>query len=278
MFKIGEFSKLTQVSIRMLRYYDENDLLKPAQTDPFTGYRLYSVEQIPRLQKIIFLRDIGYTVSEIGVALDHWSGDFMADQLKNKQIEVQRLLEQEQEKLSKIEAALDSIKKDEIGIRYNFTIKQIPSYPVISLRRVIPDYFCEGMLWQELTELVDKCKIELPVTQQCFAVYHDNEFKEADVEVEVCVVVTKAVAVDEPLCFRRTEAVAMMASTMVYGSYENISGVYCSLAHWLTEHSGFRMKGKNRQICHRGSWNEENPDHYLTEIQIELEKVEIAGK
>ena len=148
MFKIGEFSKLTQVSIRMLRYYDENDLLKPAQTDPFSGYRLYSVEQIPRLQKIIFLRDIGYTVAEIKGALENWSGDFMADQLKNKQIEVQRSLEQEQEKLIKIETALDSIKKDEIGIRYNFTIKQIPSYPVISLRRVIPNYFCEDKLWK----------------------------------------------------------------------------------------------------------------------------------
>lgn len=53
--KIGEFSKLTQVSIRMLRYYDENDLLKPAQTDPFSGYRLYSVEQIPRLQRLYLL-------------------------------------------------------------------------------------------------------------------------------------------------------------------------------------------------------------------------------
>lgn len=278
MFKIGEFSKLTQVSIRMLRYYDENDLLKPAQTDPFTGYRLYSVEQIPRLQKIIFLRDIGYTVSEIRVALNHWSGDFMAEQLKNKQIKVQRSLEQEQEKLNRIETALDSIKKDEINIRYNFTIKQIPSYPVISLRRVIANYFCEGMLWQELTELIDKCKIELPVTGQCFAVYHDNEFKEADVDVEVCVVVAKAVIVDETLCFRRTEAVAMMASTMVYGPYENISGAFRSLAYWLTEHSGYRMKGKNRQICHRGSWNEENPAHYLTEIQIELEKAEIPSK
>ena len=276
MFKIGEFSKLTQVSIRMLRYYDENDLLKPAQTDPFSGYRLYSVEQIPRLQKIIFLRDIGYTVAEIKGALENWSGDFMADQLKNKQIEVQRSLEQEQEKLIKIETALDSIKKDEIGIRYNFTIKQIPSYPVISLRRVIPNYFCEDKLWQELTERIElsnKSKIELAVTDQCFAVYHDNEFKEADVDVEVCVVVTKAVAVAEPLCFRRTEAVAMMACTMVYGPYEYISGTFRALAYWLTEHVRYRMKGKDRQICHRGPWNEENPAHYLTEIQIELEKV-----
>lgn len=69
----------------------------------------------------------------------------------------------------------------------------------------------------ERIELSNKSKIELAVTDQCFAVYHDNEFKEADVDVEVCVVVTKAVAVAEPLCFRRTEAVAMMACTMVYG-------------------------------------------------------------
>ncbi|MEO1815645.1 MAG: MerR family transcriptional regulator [Acetobacterium sp.] len=276
MFKIGEFSKLTQVSIRMLRYYDENNLLKPAQTDPFSGYRLYSVEQIPRLQKIIFLRDVGYTVAEIRLALDHWSGNFIADQLRNKKIEVRRLFEQEREKLSKIETALESIKKDEIDIRYNFIIKQIPSYLVISLRRVIPNYFCEEMLWQELTErieLTNKSKIELPITDQCFAVYHDKEFKEADVDVEVCAVVAKAVYPDEPLCFRRIEPVAMMASTMVYGPYENIAGVYRSLAYWLTEHGGFRMKGKNRQICHRGPWNEENPAHYLTEIQIELEKV-----
>lgn len=272
MFKIGEFSKLTQVSIRMLRYYDENGLLKPAQTDPFTGYRLYSVEQIPVLQKIIFLRDIGYTVSEIRIALDHWTGDFMAEQLKNKQIEVRCSLEQEQEKLRRIETALGSIKKDKIDIRYNFTIKQIPSYPVVSLRRVMPNYFCEEMLWKELTELIKQRKIDLSVTEQCFAVYHNNEFKEVDVDVEVCVVVKKAVNLDEPLCFRETESVEMMACTMVYGPYENISGAFRSLAYWLTEHAGFRMKGKDRQICHRGPWNEENPAHYLTEIQIELEK------
>lgn len=60
MFKIGEFSKLTQVSIRMLRYYDEMGLLTPAQVDKFTGYRLYSTEQIRILHRIIFLRDIDF--------------------------------------------------------------------------------------------------------------------------------------------------------------------------------------------------------------------------
>ena len=57
MFRIGEFSKLTQVSVRMLRYYDEMELLKPAKVDKWTGHRLYSVEQIPHLNKILYLRD-----------------------------------------------------------------------------------------------------------------------------------------------------------------------------------------------------------------------------
>jgi len=69
MFKIGEFSKLTQVTIRMLRYYDEAGILKPAEVDPWTGYRMYSVEQIPVLNKIIYLRDSGFNVAEIGAAL-----------------------------------------------------------------------------------------------------------------------------------------------------------------------------------------------------------------
>ncbi len=47
MFRIGEFSKLTQVSVRMLRYYDEMGLLKPSETDKFTNYRLYSAARYP---------------------------------------------------------------------------------------------------------------------------------------------------------------------------------------------------------------------------------------
>ena len=64
MFKIGEFSKLTQVSIRMLRYYDEIGILKPANVDSFTGYRMYSADQIPLLQKIILLGDAKFSTTE----------------------------------------------------------------------------------------------------------------------------------------------------------------------------------------------------------------------
>ena len=76
-----------QVSVRMLRYYDEVGLLKPAQSDPWTGYRMYSVEQIPVLNRILYLQDCGFTVAEIeGLVLGN--DDRMMEALKNKEKEI----------------------------------------------------------------------------------------------------------------------------------------------------------------------------------------------
>lgn len=105
MFKIGEFSKLTQVTIRMLRHYDETGLLKPAQTDPVTGYRLYSTEQIAVLNKIIYLRDSGFQVAEIAAALNAEDDTAAASLLDKKYREIQKLIETEKKKLKKIEYA-----------------------------------------------------------------------------------------------------------------------------------------------------------------------------
>jgi DNA-binding transcriptional MerR regulator len=68
----------------MLRYYDEQGLFKPDHTDQFTGYRLYSVKQLPHLQKIIMLRDLNFSVSEITEILKNWSNDFLTEQLQKK--------------------------------------------------------------------------------------------------------------------------------------------------------------------------------------------------
>ena len=88
MFKIGEFSKLTQVSVRMLRYYEQAGLLKPAEIDHFTGYRYYTASQIPFLNKIVYLRDSGFTVAEIASALDNWREDILLAKLSEKKQEI----------------------------------------------------------------------------------------------------------------------------------------------------------------------------------------------
>ncbi len=270
MFRIGEFSKLTQVSIRMLRYYDETGLLKPAETDMFTGYRLYSADQIPRLNKIIFLRDTGFNVSEIAVALEHWTDDFITNRLEHKYHEVEKLIEAEQNRLSKIALAIRDIRQEKIAVHYNVMIKSIPAYQVLSLRKIIPDYYAEGELWKEMSGFAEKRTIS--ISDHTFSIYYDEEHKERDVDVELCVPVLTMGKDEDGFVYRRTAPVPVMASTMAYGPFRNIAGAYMSFADWLQEHDQYGMAGPTRQIVHRGPWNEDDPEQYLTEIQIPLEK------
>ena len=269
MFKIGEFSKLTQVSIRMLRYYDEVDLLKPAKIDRSTNYRLYSAEQIPVLNKIIFLRDLGFNVSEIANTLKHWDNEFITKQIEDKRLEIENRIKMEQDKLSKIELAKKDIWRKKLAINYNVTIKSIPSYQVFSLRRVIPDYYAEGQLWKEMSAFANTHNI--PISSDTFTIYHDVDYKEKDVDVEICAPVTEMGENTNGFVYRNTEPVPIMACTMVYGPFENIRGAFLAFANWLHEHNQYKITGQSRQIVHRGPWNEESPDKYLTEVQIPLE-------
>ena len=270
MFRIGEFSKLTQVSIRMLRYYDETGLLKPAEIDYITNYRLYSTEQIPVLNKIIFLRDLGYNVSEIALALKNWNDEYIKNVLEKKYAETEKAIKAEQDILKKIEQAKIDIKQGKMAIHCSVAIKEIPSYQVFSLRRIVADYYAEGRLWKEMTEYTEKNNIF--VSENTFSIYHDTEYKEQDVDIEVCVHVERMGENQNGFVFRKTEPVPIMACTMVYGDFGNIAGAYHAFANWLQKHNQYKMSGQSRQIVHRGPWNEEKADNYLTEIQIPLEK------
>ena len=83
MFRIGAFSKLTRVSVRMLRYYDDAGLLTPAVIDKFTGYRMYTTDQIPVLQKICLLRDMAVSYTHLArtistVSLNIWTAPWQS--------------------------------------------------------------------------------------------------------------------------------------------------------------------------------------------------------
>lgn len=272
MFKIGEFSKIAQVSVRMLRYYDEIGLLKPAQIDDLTGYRLYSIEQIPILQKIILFRDMEFNAAEITAAINNWNNSFIIGQLENKKRQIQDAIQLEQERIAKIEIAIKDVQDEKIAIHYNVSLKSIPSYKILSLRRIIPTYNYEGVLWHELYEFIKREHIELPQGSGNLAIYHNEEHKDGDVDVEVGVTVNMLGKNKAGFVYRETEQIDRMASVMVYGPYENIGAAYQSFAHWLEEHQQYKMVGLSRQICHKGPHNEADPDKYLTEIQTPVVK------
>lgn len=102
---------------------------------------------------------------------------------------------------------------------------------------------------------------------------HDTDYREKDVDIEICAPVARTGKDIDGFVYRNTEPVPIMACTiMVYGPFENIANAYLAFAGWLQEHSQYTMTGQSRQIVHRGPWNEGSPDNYLTEIQIPLER------
>ncbi|AEB06161.1 transcriptional regulator, MerR family [Coriobacterium glomerans PW2] len=271
MFRIGEFSKLAEVSIRMLRYYDAIGILKPAEVDKWTGHRLYSVEQIPRLNKILYLRDSGFNVDEIAHVLD-MDDYLLLEHLERKRSEINRVIQGEQKKLKKIAIAKDEIQCNKSELHYNISIKSIPGQKVLSLRKIVPTYHSEGDLWNEISAFAKDKKIK--ISNNTFSIYHDTEYKERDVDIELCAPVNtlqKNTPMPSSFCFRITEPIQTMASTMVYGDFSNISGAYIAFSKWLQKNSQYRMLNPMRQIVHRGPWNENDSLKFLIEIQIPLE-------
>lgn len=147
MFRIGEFSKLTQVSIRMLRYYDEVGLLKPAEVDKWTGHRMYSVTQIPRLNRILYLRDSGFLVSEIALALE-MNDRLLLETLDKKRLEIEQTIQNEQEKIRKIAIAKTRYKKAKGNFIIIFPLRRYQSikcYLCVELFRHITPRVIYGM-------------------------------------------------------------------------------------------------------------------------------------
>jgi DNA-binding transcriptional MerR regulator len=135
MFRIGDFSQLGQVSVRTLRLYDELGLLKPAQIDKFTGYRYHAIEQLPRLNRILALKDLGLSLEQIADLLQR---DLPVDQLRSlllsKQAELEQQLQAMQTQLRRVEARLKQIEREGQPPQYEVVINsgevQMPSVPL----------------------------------------------------------------------------------------------------------------------------------------------------
>jgi DNA-binding transcriptional MerR regulator len=144
--KIGEFSALAQVSIRTLRHYDEVGLLKPMYDEAESGYRHYSVSQLPRLHRILALRDLGFPLDRIGEALDEGvSADALRGMLLLRRVEQEKQVDEETERLNRLKALIHLIDKE--GRMTNDVImKEVEPQWIVSLREHIPAYRVVGQL------------------------------------------------------------------------------------------------------------------------------------
>lgn len=149
MLKIRDFSKLSRISIRMLRHYDEIGVLHPECVDDFTGYRYYSEAQLPLTGRIQTLKSLGFGLSVIKEVLVKYEDAGEMEQfllVKRKEPEEESM--EIRQKLQFLDSTLKWLRKDGNLMYYNVTLKTVPERYVASVRQIIPAYDCEGMLWE----------------------------------------------------------------------------------------------------------------------------------
>lgn len=268
MIRIGDFSKLSRVSIKTLRYYDEMGLLEPVEVDRFTGYRYYEYSQLPRLHRILALKALGFSLEEIGRLLEgELTGEQMRGMLKLRQAEIRQRVQEEAQRLERVELWLRQIEQEEGMSRYDVVIKKVEAVQVASLRGTVPTPPEQGGLWGELEGYLAGQGVH-PVGA-CFTLYHDEDHKERDWDVEVCEPVGGELPAGERVKVQTLPAVETMACVVHDGPFVTIGEAYDAILKWM-DGNGYRVAGPCREVYLQPPRKEgdQNDPATVTEIQF----------
>lgn len=269
MLKIGEFSILSRISIRMLRHYDETGLLRPDHTDDWTGYRYYREDQLTDAARIAALRDMGVGIQAIAEAV-RGDGAVLERVLRSRQAELLGQSQVIREQLQRLETALQRLGKDAFTMNYEVTCKTLPRRHVASVRDVLPTYYEEGRLWHTLMR--ETAPLRMRQAEPCYtlAVYHDKEFRDRDVDVEIQMAVQGEYPDTEHVRFKTVEPI-LMASATYTGSYDRMSEVNAAVAAWVQD-NGYVFDGLSFCIYHVSPHETQNPDEWVTEVCYPVRK------
>ncbi len=271
MFKIGDFSKLSRISVKALRYYDEIGLLKPVKVDHGTGYRYYSADQLPRLNYIIALKYLGLSLEEIATLIkDSLTPAQIREIFMIKRAELKQRLNEEQQRLTRVEELLKYFTKEGTMPDYQVTVKNIDPQTIASIRAVLPTYGDVGKLFEEVFGYLGSQGITRPVGPTLF-IGHDPEFKEQDVDVEIGVPIDKAIPGTGRVKIYELHGMEQAACTVYKGPYEDIGEAYSALMAWI-ESNGYQITGPDRELYLTSPADTSDPAEYVTEIQFPIEK------
>ncbi|MCI6909714.1 MAG: MerR family transcriptional regulator [Clostridiales bacterium] len=271
MLKIGDFSKLSRVSIRMLRHYDEIGLLHPVKTDPDSGYRYYGEDQLLTAGRITALKDMGFGLSAIGELLGCYEHrDTLERCLLSKREELLALSCQTARRLRLLDTALDRIRKDDETMQYDVTLKTFPARYAATVRMHIPSYEMEGQLWGVLVRETAPLNLVPDDPCYCSVVFHDKEYREEDVDVEAQKTVRGRYPDTAHVRFKTLPEVTV-ASAVCKGSYDQLNAVMAATANWVTA-NGYEFDGPAFNIYHVSPHETSDPDRFVTEVCYPVKK------
>lgn len=271
MLKIGDFARRSQVSVDTLRHYDNLGLLKPAEVDPFTGYRYYAFHQLGRLNRILALKDLGLSLEQIASMLE---GEVSAEQLKGmlkiKRAEIEARIDEDQERIARVEARLKQIEMEADMPNHEVVIKNVPAQLVAGLRRVIPTNDLIDLFGELNGYLVEQGVTPAgPISLR----YYDNMADDGG-EAEAVIQLEQPVPDHGDVKIYHLPA-GSVASTMHNGSFNRLGEAYDAVRAWVVA-NGYRRSGPAREIYLY--YPLEGPldyadESYVTEIQFPVEKI-----
>ncbi|MDD5312750.1 MAG: MerR family transcriptional regulator [Dehalococcoidia bacterium] len=268
MLKIGKFARLGHVTIKALRYYDEIGLLKPAEIDKYTGYRYYSEDQLPRLNKIIVFKGLGLSLEEVSGLLDNNLSDENIIQLLNlKQAELSSRLRDYRIRLGLMEEWVKQIGKEEASPLNEVVVKPLEAQAVASLRQTVPTYADIYPLFVELVSYMVSRQVKM--TPSPLAIFHDMGYREKEVDVEVAMPYEGRVDSSDRIKVKDLPRVEKAACITFKGTVETSEEAYKILIAWMMR-NGCRLAAPNREVYIRGAAQVRDSREYITEVQFPI--------
>lgn len=252
MFLVGEFSKVSRVSKRLLHHYDDIGLLKPAHVDPQTGYRYYSARQLPQLNRILALKDLGLSLDQVTKLLqDEISDAEIQGMLLLKKAEMEQTVLEDMQLLHRIEARLHQNQMTDDAP--DVVVKSIPAQPFLSVRTVFATP-------EKTLQLVDQILHAIPasvgpgVLGAFTGVVYTEGFTLTNNDIDLGYLLKKPVEEPIPLTeeymlrMQDLPAVETMATAVQVGSPDPVLAALGKIAQWI-EANGYRIMGPYRELA-----------------------------
>ena len=272
MFKIGEFARIADVSAHLLRHYDDIGLFQPIKTDAQTGYRYYSMEQLPRLHRIMALRDLGLTLDQITRLLD---GDLADCEIRGmltlKRSQVEQTIAEEHARLKRIESRLHQLEHPDAFHEYAVVSKEVA--PI--------SYLSTG--WQQFTDsqsvhIVREARQRLKLDNSFLLVLvHDQPTDDGRHNIEVGFPVDHTYPNGVTLSggyqmqVRPLAGVSHMATAIHHGPRVTIGNAYQAIFTWM-EHNGYHFQPEaSARERYLAAALKDTETENIIEIQIPLE-------
>ncbi|MGW0464213.1 MerR family transcriptional regulator [Streptomyces sp. NPDC003027] len=252
MFTIGDFARHGRVSVRMLRHYDAIGLLRPAHVDPRSGYRFYEAEQLARLNRVIALKELGFTLDQVGSILDERIGaEELRGMLRLRQAELETALAEAAGRLAQVGARLRAIESEGHMPTQDVVIKKVPAVRLAELSGIAASFGTEEIspvidpLYDEVCARLDAAGVG--GYGPAVAYYEDAGRGDGSVVVHAGMILPEGVPAAEGVDVVVLPGIEEAATVVHRGSMDDILPTAQTLATWIDTH-GYRSEGYAREL------------------------------